>query len=449
MPTRSGSRSIALVGAILFAFCAVAHAGNAVPPPEPTPTAADPAAAEKLFEQALAAHERKDWPTYRDLLQQTIARLPDPSRLLYRLAAARLLAGDPGGALDALNLQVDAGIDRDPGNDPEFAALAGDPGFAKLRERMAALRTPLVASTVAFTLPERDLLTEGIAHDPATGDFFVASVHRRKIVRRKSAGTVSDLFPSGAHGAAAILGLALDPERHLLWAISAGLPQAAGLPEPERKRSALLTFDPMNGAWKRKVESPPGDHLWNDLELAPDGAVYVSDVSTLSVVKITPDGQITTVVEGHGLRSPGGLALSADGKTLYVADWAYGLATVDLATGGLAWLAPPPGATVLGVDGLRRDGNALIGIQNGVAPARITRFELAPDGRSIVSAKLLERGVPGWDEPTLGSLVGRDLFYISNSHWPRFADDGSAPPAADLDEPAIRRLPLDGAHDRE
>ena len=154
---------------------------------------------------------------------------------------------------------------------------------------------------------------------------------------------------------------------------------------------------------KRKVESPPGDHLWNDLELAPDGAVYVSDVSTLSVVKITPDGQITTVVEGHGLRSPGGLALSADGKTLYVADWAYGLATVDLATGGLAWLAPPPGATVLGVDGLRRDGNALIGIQNGVAPARITRFELAPDGRSIVSAKLLERGVPGWDEPTLGS----------------------------------------------
>ncbi len=447
MPTRSGSRSIALAGAILLALCSAARAGT--PAPAPAPVTADPAAAEALFEQALAAHERKDWPAYRDLLQQTVARLPDPSRLFYRLAAARLLAGDPKGAIDALNLQVAAGIDRDPGNDPEFATLAGDPGFAKVRDRMAALRTPVVASTVAFTLPERDLLTEGIAHDPATGDFFVASVHRRKIVRHPTDGRAEDLFPSGAHGAAAILGLALDPERRLLWAISAGLPQAAGLPEPERKRSALLAFDPIDGALKRRIDSPPGDHLWNDLELAPEGAVYVSDVSTLSVVKITPDGQIRTVVEGHGLRSPGGLALSRDGTTLYVADWAYGLAAVDVASGGLAWLAPPPGATVLGVDGLRRDGNALIGIQNGVAPARITRFELAPDGRSIVSARVLERAVPGWDEPTLGVIVGRDLYYVSNSHWPRFGDDGAAPPAADLDHPAIRSLPLDRGSARD
>jgi sugar lactone lactonase YvrE len=446
MPRRTGSPSIALSGALLLAFCSAAGAQADAPAPASAP--ADPSAAAALFDQALAAHERRDWPAYRNLLQQTITRLPDPSRLLYRLAAARVLAGDKKGALAALDLQIDAGIDRDPGSDPEFAALAADPAFAALRQRMSALRAPLVASTIAFTLPERDLLTEGIAHDPATGDFFVASVHRRKIVRRKSDGTISDLFSSGANGAAAILGLAFDPERRLLWAISAGLPQAQGLPEPERKRSALLALDPIDGALKRRIDSPPGEHLWNDLELAPDGSVYVSDVSTLSVLKITPDGKISTVVEGHGLRSPGGLAFSQDGMTLYVADWAYGLAAVDVASGNLSWLAPPPGATVLGVDGLRRDGNALIGIQNGVAPARITRFDLAPDGRSIVSAKLLERAVPGWDEPTLGTIVGRDLYYVSNSHWPRFADDGTAPPAADLDKPAIRRLPLGGAADR-
>jgi hypothetical protein len=52
--------------------------------------------------------------------------------------------------------------------------------------------------------------------------------------------------------------------------------------------------------------------------------------------------------------------------------------------------------------------------------------------------------VESWDEPTLGVVVDGALFYVSNSHWPRFADDGSAPAdLAALAPTAIRRLPLD------
>ncbi len=66
---------------------------------------------------------------------------------------------------------------------PTSPGCAAAPGFAEVRRALEVNRRPVVKSTVAFTLPERDLLTEGIAYDPRTRAFFVGSVHRRKIVR--------------------------------------------------------------------------------------------------------------------------------------------------------------------------------------------------------------------------------------------------------------------------
>jgi hypothetical protein len=149
------------------------------------------------------------------------------------------------------------------------------------------------------------------------------------------------------------------------------------------------------------------------------------------------------VFEGGGLRSPGGLALSADEKLLYVADWANGLAVVDLAARTLSWIRPPAGATVLGIDGLIRHAGALLAIQNGVNPPRIQRLRLALDGRSLTSAQTLERAVKEWDEPTLGAVVGDELFYVATSQWPRYGQDGKpADDPASWPLPQVRRLPL-------
>jgi hypothetical protein len=142
------------------------------------------------------------------------------------------------------------------------------------------------------------------------------------------------------------------------------------------------------------------------------------------------------------MRSPGGLALSAGGAFLYVADWTVGLAVVDVRTGALQWLAAPAGATTLGIDGLRRHGNSLVAIQNGVQPARVQRFDLGPDGHTLAAAETLERARADYDEPTLGALVGPELWYVANSHWPRFAEDGSLPAGTTLDPTLVLRLPL-------
>jgi hypothetical protein len=409
--------------------------------------APDVAAAMQAFTAGMEAKERKAFAEYRAGMERAVELLPDPARLLYRLAVARLLAGDAPAAVAAYRRQVDAGFARDPRRDPDLAALLGDPGFREALTRLDALEAPVVASTPAFELPVRDLI-EGIAHDPRTGAFFFSSVAERKILRRTKDGTVSDFVPAGAHGLLSALGIAVDAGHRRLWVLSAGLPQAAGLKVGERKKSALLAFDLDSGAWQQTFDAPPGDRSWNDLELAADGSVFVSDPAAKAILRVKPDGGVLTLLAGEEvLGSPGGLALSADGKLLYVADWNNGLGVLDLAANGpqrWTWMRPPAGTTVLGIDGLRRQGNRLIAIQNGVAPPRIQSFELAADGRSLVAAKTLERNLPEWDEPTLGVVVEGAFFYVANSHWPSFPGDESAPTdTSKLAPTAIRRLPLD------
>ncbi|MEO8197338.1 MAG: hypothetical protein ABI689_11520, partial [Thermoanaerobaculia bacterium] len=206
------------------------------------PPAADLAGAMQAFTAGMEAKERKDFAQYRAGIERAVELLPDPARLLYRLAVTRLLTGDAAGAVAAYRRQVDAGLARDPRQDPELAALLPDAGFQAALARLDALQAPIVASSVAFELPVRDLI-EGIAHDARTGSFYFSSVAQRKILRRTREGVVSDFVPTGAHGLLSALGIAVDTEHRRLWVLSAGLPQATGLKVSERKKSALLAFD--------------------------------------------------------------------------------------------------------------------------------------------------------------------------------------------------------------
>lgn len=433
-------------GAPANAVSGVAAAPAAAAEARPT---ADLAGAMQAFAAGIDAKDRKDFAAFRAGMERAVELLPDPARLLYRLAVSRLLAGDAPGAVAAYARQVDAGIFRDPRKDPDLAPLLPDPRFQAALARLDALKSPIAASSPAFELPERDLI-EGIAHDPRSGAFFLSSVVQRKIVRRTKDGKVSDFVPSGAHGLLSALGIAVDAEHRRLWVVSAGIPQTRDLKVDDRKKSALLAFDLDSGAWLRTVDAPPGDRSWNDLELAADGSVFVSDPAAKALLRVKPDGGILTLLAGEEhLGSPGGLALSADGRLLYVADWTNGVGVLDLEAPAAdkarwTWMRPPPDSTVLGIDGLRREGNRLLAIQNGIAPPRILSLELAADGRSFVAAKILERNLPEWDEPTLGVVADGAFWYVANSHWPSFPGDDSAPTdVTKLSPTAVRRLPLD------
>ena len=55
---------------------------------------------------------------------------------------------------------------------------------------------------------------------------------------------------------------------------------------------------------------------------------------------------------------------------------------------------------------------------------------------------MLERAHPRYDEPTLGVVVAGELYYIANSQWERFGQDGTVADSTALQRPVVLRLPL-------
>lgn len=408
-------------------------------PPE---TAAE---ARRLLTEAAAAHEKKDYAVFLQKTRAAVALAPRSPRALYNLASAQALTGHPQEAVSTLDRITALGVYLDAAADPHFVAIKDMPAFKGAVARAAALNVPLAAGIEAFRLKEKDLVTEGIAHDPQSGDFFLSSVHKRKIVRVGRDGAARDFVREGQDGLWSVLALRVDASRKLLWATSAALREGLRYRKEDEGKSALFAFHLDTGKLARRVDAPADGkkHNLNDLALDAQGTLFVSDAMSGHLYALAP-GQETfrVLVEPGVLASPQGLALSPDGRTLFVADYSRGLARVDVASGRVQLLEPPADTVLAGIDGLIAHGRDLIAIQNGIRPHRVVRISLDEAGARVAGVTLLDRAHPAYDEPTLGVLVGDDLHYIANSQWGSFTKEGALWPLEKLREPVVLRLHL-------
>jgi sugar lactone lactonase YvrE len=414
------------------------------------PTAAagaqsDPVAESRIhYRAAVQSYQAGDYPAFLKHAREAQALRPAHGGVTYALASALALTGDTAGALAALRHFAGLGYTADLAADPDFAGLRGSPAYAEVTRRIADNAEPVVASQVAFELPERDLLTEGIAYDAGDDVFYVGSVHRAKLFRVTRAGVVSEFAPAAA-GRWAPLGLRVDGKRRALWVATAALPQTAGYSPSDSGRSAILRYDLESGRQTGRYTVPADGtpHAIGDLIVGGKGEVYATDSRAPVLVRVPSRGDtLERLVESPLFLSAQGLALAPDGRSLYVADYARGILRVDLRARSVSPVEAAEGVLALGIDGLYFHGGSLIGIQNGVAPHRVARFTLSPAGDRLVRATVLERAHPRYDEPTLGVLVGGDVYYIANAQWERFGEDGRIANPDSLRRPVVLRLPL-------
>ena len=82
----------------------------------------------------------------------------------------------------------------------------------------------------------------------------------------------------------------------------------------------------------------------------------------------------------------------------------------------------------------------MIAIQNGIRPNRVIEFDLSDDGLVVSGSRILARNLAEFDEPTLGTVVGGEFFFVANSHWNRFDRDGNL--AEDLTGPIVLKVRL-------
>lgn len=382
-------------------------------------------------------------PTEVQQLERALSASPDHGGMWIELAAAHARAGNKAEAVKWLEKAVARGLDFDIAENPAFAPFLATPEFKALVEKAKAHRKVVSRSKVAFKLPEKDLIPEGIAHDPKTGAFFVGSLAKNKIVRVDKAGKTNDFKTSGQDGLWAVIGMKVDPATRTLWACSAEAAQQAG-------SAGLFRYDLDTGKLLGKITLPdkPQPHLLNDLTFGAGGEVFITDSKAGVVQRLRPGKDALEVLVGPGtFIYPNGIAASPDGKKLFVADFARHLSIVDVATGQVRPLPHPETVNVVGIDGLYLHAGSLIAVQNGTGAERIMRFRLNAAMDAIESAEILESRNPLFEIPTTGVVVGDSFFYIANSQLRSLDDQGKVRPDAKLEESVVLEVPL-GTQDR-
>ena len=193
------------------------------------------------------------------------------------------------------------------------------------------------------------------------------------------------------------------------------------------------------------MDNAKARHLFNDVALAADGRAFVTDSEAGTVWRIDPGKDAPELLlKPWSLGYPNGIALSADEKRLYVADFEHGISIVDAASGDLRALPHPPNVSLHGVDGLYRHDSGLIAVQNGAGTERIVRLRLDKDGLRVVSLDILESRNPAFAIPTTGVIVGSEFYYVANSLLDRLGPDGRLKPNARLEPVVILKAPLAG-----
>ncbi len=368
-------------------------------------------------------------------LEQLARDFPDSTSVRLRLFNAQLEAGEGEAALASLAWLRERGHVFGARAQAQIPELIGAAHAEAARALLIRAPEVLAASTIADEVEAEAGLIEGLFVLPTGRIMMVSSVSRRSVFI-KLPGLVWAETPLPS--ANAVSGLAMAADGKTFWIASANI---AGAPDDPERFTGLIG---LKGFARDSLHIPaPAGVAVSDLTVGPDGTVYASDPIGGGIYQTRPGARtLETLIAPGTLRSPQGLAVSADGTRLYVSDYRYGLAVIDLASGSVKRLASDVPVALDGIDGLWRYGSELIAVQNGTAPMRIVGLRLSPEGTRITARRVLEQAHPEWTEPLGGSIALGTLYYVGNGQWERF-DKGAPKPDAPPLPTQIRRLPLD------
>ena len=373
------------------------------------------------------ASRAKDYAKLRDALVAMEPLLPGNSRIVYNLACAYARFGQPGTAIAGLSRLAAMGLVYDLAADPDLASLKDRPEFREVEQRMAANRKPVTHATLVATLPERDLIPEDLAYDPRTRRFLIASVRRAAIFASDGR-----LF---AKAPWSVLALRVDASRSLVWAASGWTAQCESCALADKDKSALLAFDLDSGALRQRVDSPVKG-LLGDMTISRAGDLYVSEGMNGALLRLRVGaGKLERLDTGGEFPSPQTPALSADEKTLYVPDYVRGIAAVSLADLSVRWLQPAGNLALSGIDGLYTDHGSFLAVQNGIAPARIVRF-----AADLSRQEVLETNTAWLGEPTHGTVVDGAFYFLADTGWNNWGEDGKKKPGTSPTESTVRMI---------
>jgi sugar lactone lactonase YvrE len=428
----------------------LAAQGRAADSAQSWPDVDSAAMARAAYGRAVAAYRQKDIATARIEMARAAAAWPTQQAYLENSLGLAALAHDTADVARWLDRLARLGIGSGVA-DSSFRGFAGAPAYEAAVQRLEAATAPVPRSHVRLTLADTMMHPEGVAFDPRTGRWFVGSIRQRRVMVVERDGTPHDFVHPAADGIGGVFGMAVDEARRTLWVATTSLPRMQDFAVTDSGRVGVYGYDVDTGRLRRRAWAPRDSsvsHTFGDVAVAPNGDVYASDSQAPWLFRLAAGGDSLERFATHPLfRSLQSMAVTPDGMTMYVADYSHGLMRVDLRSHlrsrAVTRLRAPPDVTLLGVDGLYLHRGALIGVQNGIAPARIARFCLDADGGGVRRLETVDRNPALADEPTLGVVVGDSLFYVATSQWDKFDDAGARVAHSTLRSATVLGVALD------
>lgn len=397
----------------------------------------------KLERQATADYKAKDYAKFLENIKQASDLRPNHARLLYTLADAYALNGKPDEALAILKRLAAMDLFFAVEKDDDFKSLFELPRFKKIQIEFAENQKAINRSQKAFTIPQKDLIVEGIAYDKLSKRFFVGSIHKRKIVSVDKDSKVSD-FSSNADDLWSVSGMRVDDARKVLWVTTTAFPQMENFRKADDGKSGVFKYDLLTGKLLKKylLSNDAGKHALGDLIIAKNGDVFASDSVSPNIYRIdSRKDELEVFLTSDSFSSLQGLAFSTDEKYLFAADYSKGIFRIEMKNKQIKQIAFDQNTNPIGIDGLYFHRGNLVAIQNGFRPHRVARFFLNKMRDAVTKSETLEANHADFNEPTLGVKVGNDFYYIANSQWALTNENGTL--AEDkLKEPVILRMKL-------
>ena len=394
-------------------LAAMATAGSAELPQGPS----EPKLVE-LGTRMAAARAAGDSAGWLEWGLRALARAPDHPDVLINVARASAATGRDTDALKYLDDAAHRGAGFDPLTWPEFSHLKDLPALQPIAERGRANLDSVNTARLLAVLPSSG--SESVAYDPISRRLF-AGTDDGRILQITPQGVVTEF--SKADGLRQLLGVQVDVRRRLLWVVNGRYPdaQAKAHPTSDLGVSELRAFrlDDAAPAGTYVLDERPTLHGFNDLALAENGDVYVTDSPVDSVYRLR-DGKFTVFASGSDMSEPNGIALAPDQRRLFVAT-IEGLVLVDLMTGGHIHVDTPSNAAVNSIDGMMWWRGSLVGIQTSPFLARIIKIDLDQEGTRIVGVSRLNARAPAEYSQT-GITANERVFYVTAGFPARYPD---------------------------
>ncbi|HEV3409442.1 MAG TPA: hypothetical protein VG095_04055 [Chthoniobacterales bacterium] len=340
---------------------------------------------------------------------------PDNPDFLISVSRANAGLGRKDEALRLLNEAVQRGAGLEPERFPEYQAVKEEERFLQIAKRAKANMAPLPRAETFALLPAS---SEGIAYDPVSRRLFTGP--EGEIVQIDEAGKVSS-FVKG-NGLRQVLGIKVDPERRLLWAVSGRFPDVAPGPTPPPADVGtgglhVYHLDRAERVGAYEIDERPKLHGLNDIALARDGTVYVTD-STQGAIYRLPAGasQLELWLQDRAMTLPNGLVLSPDDKRLYIAH-VEGLSMIDTGSRERKLLTLPANTAAHNMDGLAWYKGSLLGVHASPYFRRIVRIHLADNGTAIDKVTVVNARTPDYHQTT-AAVAGDKLYVVGGSPLP-------------------------------